>query len=157
MSRDRLSCPYFGHQLSFQVAKVNSQLPPRGCPQMLPCLYEGLHWRLQVPAHIFTHLWHLTCHQTFASQHLPPGLHLQQLAWELRKGAHMQVPILCTPEVRQEESQLLGVCGRHGKELNLLQAPGLQSQGEVPLLTQMNPFPQHGKGDPCLSWSGCLA
>ena len=56
----------------------------------------------------------------------------------------MQVPILCTPEVRQEESQLLGVCGRHGRELNPLQAPGLQSQDEVPLLTQMNPFPQHG-------------
>ena len=54
----------------------------------------------------------------------------------------MQVPILCAGKVRQEESHLLWVCGRHGRELRSLLAPGLQTQDEVPRLTQLNPFPQ---------------
>ena len=54
----------------------------------------------------------------------------------------MQVPILGAGKVRQEESHLLWVCGRHGRELRSLLAPGLQTQHEVPRLTQLNPFPQ---------------
>ena len=44
----------------------------------------------------------------------------------------MQVPVLCAAKVRQEESHLLWVCGRHGRELRSLLAPGLQTQDEVP-------------------------
>lgn len=54
----------------------------------------------------------------------------------------MQVPILGAAKVRQEQSHLLWVCGRRGRELRSLLAPGLQTQHEVPRLTQLNPFPQ---------------
>ena len=97
-----------------------------------------------LPAHLFDHLWHLQYHQTFASEHLTPGLHQHYLAWQLRQGADMQVPISCRPALRQEESQLLWDCDRHGRELSPLTAPGLQTQDEMPPWTQLTPFPQQG-------------
>jgi len=41
-------------------------------------------------------LWPLRevkCHETFACEQLNPGFHLYKLAWELRIGAHLQVPV----------------------------------------------------------------
>ena len=67
----------------------------------------------------------------------------------------MQVPILCTPELRREESHVLWVCNSHERELNPLLGPGLQIQNEIPRLTQLNLFLSRGKGDPSLSLSGC--
>ena len=56
----------------------------------------------------------------------------------------MQVPVLCTCELRQEESHLVWVCGRHERELSPLPGPGLHTQDEMSRLTLLNPFPQQG-------------
>ena len=65
----------------------------------------------------------------------------------------MQVPILCTCELRQKESHLVWVCGRHGREPSPLPGPGLHTQDEMPQLTLLNPFPQQGqrRSFPCHS------
>ena len=58
----------------------------------------------------------------------------------------MQVPILCTPEQRQEEPHFLRVGGRHGRELSLLPMLGRETHDEMPPLTQLNPFPWEALG-----------
>lgn len=147
MSRKWFFWPLLGHQLSFHLVKGISHQ----ASHVSSLRYYPVFMNFSIIARSYLNIPCTTSGHSNVTRYLHVNISLLpsnsinlHWSWEKRLTCLYCLSIPCPPEKRKEESHLLWVCGRDGRELSLLQILGTEMQDGIPPLTLLNSFPQQG-------------